>query len=122
MPRSLAPLMQPRSVAIIGASPAVNRGHQAMRNLLGHGYEGQIFPVNPRYEEVLGRRCYPSIGAVDAPLDLVVIATPGETVPGLVEDAGRAGVRAAIVPSAGFAEYGADGARLQREMVEAAVR
>src|SRR3972149_7144863 len=118
--RDLSPLMAPKSVAIIGASqrssPALNReprGNRVIRNLKNFGYSGRIVTVNPKYTEVMDCPCYPDIAAIPEPVDCVVSAVPNRHVPDLLESASAAGVRAAVVVSAGFAEIGGEGKESQ---------
>jgi acetate---CoA ligase (ADP-forming) len=121
--RDLAPLMNPRSVAIIGASQrsasALNReprGNRVIRNLKSFGYPGQIVAVNPKYSQVMDYPCYPEISAIPQPVDCVVLAVPNRQVPDLLESAAASGVRAAVVFSAGFAETGAEGKQRQARL------
>jgi len=123
--RDLSPLMNPRSVAIVGASQrgasALNReprGNRVIRNLRAFGYPGRIIAINPKYSEVMDCPCYPDLAAVPEPAECVILAVPNRHVPDLLDSAVDAGVRAAVVFSAGFAETGAEGkerqARLER--------
>lgn len=121
--RDLAPLINPRSVAIIGASQrsasALNReprGNRVIRNLKSFGYPGRIVTVNPKYSEVMGYPCYADIAAIPEPVDCVVLAVPNRHVPDLLDAAANAGVRAAVVFSAGFAEIGAEGKERQARL------
>src|SRR5215510_3598511 len=111
---SLIPIFNPRSLAVLGATekPA-SVGRTVLRNLLDQPFGATIFPVNPSRSNVLGIRCYPSIGAIGEQVDLAVVVTTAETVAGVLEECVDAGVRGAIVISAGFAELGAEG--LERE-------
>ena len=119
----LAPLLEPASVAVIGASERKGSiGGVLMRNMVGARFPGKLFAVNPRHSSIHGIRCYPSIDALPQAVDLAVIATPASTVPGLIEQCGRAGVRAAVVISAGFGESGADGRALEQAMLDNARR
>ncbi|MRR58734.1 MAG: CoA-binding protein, partial [Deltaproteobacteria bacterium] len=106
-------LFYPKSVALVGASPHEEKlGGIALRNLMG--LKGNVYPVNPSYDEMLGIRCYPSISAVPGVVDLSVIMRPAVEVPGiLAEHAGKA--RFVLIVSAGFAEVGA--AALQEEII-----
>ena len=115
--------MNPRSVAIIGASQrgssALNReprGNRVIRNLKNFGYPGRIVTVNPKYNEVMDCPCYPDIAAIPEPVDCVVLAVPNRHVPDLLDSAAAAGVRAAVVFSAGFAETGAEGKERQARL------
>ena len=115
----LTPIFQPKSVAVIGATekPA-SVGRTVLRNLLDQPFGATIFPVNPTRSNVLGIRCYPSVAAIGEPVDLAVVITPAATVASVLQDCVDAGVQAAIVISAGFAELGAQGAqRIERFVV-----
>ncbi len=119
----LTPLLQPRSVGVIGASEREHSlGNVVIKNILEGGFKGRLFAVNPKHETVLGVQCHKSVEDVPHRLDLVVIALKSEKVPAVMDACGRAGVRAAIVLTAGFAETGARGALLERQTVDAARR
>lgn len=119
----LAPLMEPRSVGIIGASAQEGSvGELLIRNMQEAGYRGKLFAINPKHKEVRGLPCHPSVEDVPQRLDLAVIATRAETVPMLVDACGRAGAKAVLVLSSGFTENGARGAALERSVVESARR
>src|SRR5262249_28964032 len=111
---SLTPIFHPRSVAVIWATekPA-SVGRTVLRNLLDQPFGATIFPVNPSRSNVLGIRCYPNIAAIGEHVDLAVVITPAETVAAVLQECVDAGVGGAIVISAGFAEFGAEG--LERE-------
>jgi acetyltransferase len=115
--RSLEAVFHPRSVAVIGASERPNSvGHSVLWNLTAHPFGGVVYPVNPKHHELLGLACYARIGDVPAQVDLAVIATPAPSVPEIVGACGAAGVKAAIVLSAGFRETGAEGLRLEQQL------
>ncbi|MEQ8717883.1 MAG: GNAT family N-acetyltransferase [Acidimicrobiales bacterium] len=116
---SIEPILQPRSVAVVGASRREDSiGHAVLRNLLNGGYEGTVHPVNRSAESVLGVRTYPSVGEIDEAVDLAVVAVPAPDVIGVIDDCAAAGVPAVLVISAGFAETGPEGARLESELAE----
>ena len=118
-----APLFEPAAVAIVGAGGRKGSvGSVLIENMLAAGYRGQLYAVNPKHREVLGVPCFPAIGEVPRRVDLAVIATPAPTVPGIIEQCGAAGVRAAVVISAGFSEAGPAGAKLERALLENARR
>jgi len=120
---SLRSFFAPRSVAVIGASDVPGSvGLSLMRNLTQTPFGGQVFAVNPNRADVFGRRAYPTVAAVPQAIDLAVIATPASAVPHNVRQCVEAGVPAAIVISAGFKEQGADGAALEREVLDEARR
>lgn len=91
-----------------------------LRNLEEAGFAGPIFLVNPRHTQLNGHRVYPDIKSLPEYVDLAIVATPPDQVPGVIRDLGSAGTKAAIVLTAGFGEFGVRGKALQREMVEAA--
>jgi acetyltransferase len=113
--RNFDHLFQPRSVVLVGASCQKNSvGQIIARNLVGAGFEGPVWFVNPKHRRIEGRECFPTIEALPAAADLAVIATPAETVPGLIDRLGIKGTRAAIVITAGIRDD------LQRAMLQAA--
>ncbi|HRH98599.1 MAG TPA: acetate--CoA ligase family protein [Prosthecobacter sp.] len=118
---SLEAFFQPRSIALIGATERVGSVGRAMWENL-HGFGGAVFPVNGKRAEVLGVKAFPNIAALPEVPELVIIVTPAVTVPQIVEEAGAAGVKAVVVISAGFKETGAEGAELERRLLEAAKR
>jgi acetyltransferase len=110
-------MFQPQSVAVIGATAREGSvARTVLENLSKGSFAGSIFPVNPRHEEVLGVPCYKNIEAVPEKIDLAVIITPAPSVPGIVAECVRAGVRAAVIISAGFKERGSEGARLEEQI------
>jgi acetyltransferase len=105
----LAPLMKPKSIAVIGASQRMTRATRVIANLLRFGYRGRIFPINPKYDDVCGLPCFPDLASTPAPAETVVVAIPAEQVPPVLTAAVDSGVRAAVVLSSGFAEAGPAG-------------
>jgi len=97
-------------------------GNIVWLNLAAGGLRGGLFPVNPKHARVHGQRAYPRLDQLPARPDLAVIVTPGRSVPGIIEEAGVQGIKAAIVLSSGFAEAGPEGVALQDEMLAAARR
>ena len=115
---SLQSFFAPRSVAVIGASSRHGSiGGELFRNVLHGEFTGAAYPVNPRGDSVSGVRAYPSVSEVPDPVDLAVIAVPGDRVIGAVREALEKGVRALCVISAGFAETGAAGRERQDELL-----
>jgi acetyltransferase len=116
-------IFHPRSIAIIGATEKPGSvGRTILWNLLSSPFGGTVFPVNPTRRAVLGVKAYSSLAAIGEPVDLAVIVTPARTVPGLVDECGRAGVQGVIIISAGFKEVGPEGAALEEQVLEAANR
>src|SRR6476620_6266860 len=116
-PSPLAPIFHPRTVAVIGATekPA-SVGRTILRNLMEQPSGATIFPINPHRPNVLGIRCYPNIASIGEQIDLAIVVTPAATVPDVLQEGVDAGVRSAIVISAGFAELGADGRALENKI------
>ncbi|GAB6040715.1 bifunctional acetate--CoA ligase family protein/GNAT family N-acetyltransferase [Endothiovibrio diazotrophicus] len=116
-------LFEPRSVAVFGASDRADAvGALVFKNMLESGFEGPVYPINPKRDAVQGHPAYPDLESLGKPVDLAVITTPAATVPAIIESCGRHGVRAAVILSAGFREVGAEGERLEKALVENARR
>ena len=101
----------PRSVAVVGASRKIMKaGHVIFKNFVDNKrrgiFKGELYPVNPREDYILGFKCYPSISAIIGDLELVVVVVPAEVVPGVMMEAAAKGVKAAVVISGGFSEIG----------------
>lgn len=122
-PQPLDAIFQPGTVAVIGASPKEDSlGYVVLQNLLGPSFKGTVFPVNPHYTSFSGKQVYSSVTQIETPVDLAVIVTPAPVVGKVIEDCVKAGVKGAIVISAGFKERGDKGARLEQELVALAAR
>jgi acetate---CoA ligase (ADP-forming) len=118
---SLAALLHPRSIAVVGASQNPQKvGGMPVRLLSELGYAGSVHPINPAAPEVQGLRAFAALADVPAPPDLAVIAVPAAAVEAALREAAQAGVRAAIVLSSGFAEVGGVGVAMQERLVEIA--
>jgi len=119
--RNFDKLFQPATVALIGASDRPGSvGAVVLRNLRRAGFRGELMLVNPHHQTVDGMRVYPDIASLPRPADLAIIATPPDTVPGLVAELGAHGTRAAVVITAGFGELGERGRALQQAALDAA--
>lgn len=113
----LEPLLNPASIAIVGASNNAARiGGMPIAHLTKFGYQGRIYPINPKYEQVFGLRCHADIESLPEAPDLVVLAIAAADVLAMLKRCAARGVRAVIVYAAGFAEEGARGAALQAEL------
>jgi acetyltransferase len=113
----------PQNIAVIGATERADSiGRTLVRNLFSSPFGGAVFPINPKRRSVLGIKTHPRLGDVPDPIDLAIVVTPAPTVPALIGECVEAEVRAAIVISAGFKELGAEGAALERRIVEQARR
>ncbi len=114
-------IFSPRNVAVIGATETPNSvGRTVLWNLVSNPFGGTVFPVNPKRSNVLGVRAYPNIAAVPEKVDLAVIVTPAPVVPGVIAECVEAGVKGAIIISAGFKEMGPPGEELGRRVLETA--
>ena len=114
-------LMKPRAVAVIGASNEQGKiGNSVMRNLIDGGYAGEIHPVNPKADEICGRKAYRSIADVPGEVDVAVFTIPAKFVPAALEETGAKRVPAAVLIPSGFAETGNE--ELQEQVVEIARR
>lgn len=108
-------LMNPKSIAVVGASRRMARGTRVLVNLKQTNWAGTAYAINPRYDDVEGFACYPSVSAVPGQVECVVVAVPADRVPGVLDDAFAAGTRAAVILSSGFGEGGhADAERVGR--------
>ncbi|EXI91547.1 MAG: succinyl-CoA synthetase subunit alpha [Candidatus Accumulibacter sp. BA-94] len=117
----LTTLFEPKSVAVIGASDRENSvGAVLFKNILESGYKGRLYPINTGHPTVQGVPAYKSIEEISARVELAVVVTRPQTVPRLIEQCGRSGVKNAIVITSGFAEAGHSGAALERKMMEIA--
>ena len=112
----------PKGVAVVGATP---EPYSSGRNLLVNltlGYQGPVYPVNPKYDEILGFKCYPRISDINGPLDLALILVPAQAVPQVLEECIIKGVRGAMIESSGFAEVGPEGKAIQDQCLTIAHR
>lgn len=120
-PASVAELMNPASVAIVGASEdSCKFGGRILHVLKNQGYQGGILPINPARETVLGYKAYPSIPDLPHPPDLVILAIPRDHIVQAISHCGDIGVKGVIVVTSGFSEAGEDGARFEQQMLDAA--
>jgi acetyltransferase len=119
----ISKILQPKSLALFGASNALSKpGGVILRNLVEGPFQGRVIPINPKHAEILGLPVYSSLDAVAEAPELAVIATPAQTVPGILEQCGRRGITSAVIVSAGFQEAGPEGQRLEQELETVARR
>ena len=117
----LESLFSPQSIAVVGASANPEKlGFNVIDNVIKYGFKGQVYPVNPGTEEILGKKCYASVVDIPDPVDLAVIVVPNKFVAQVMKDCGEKGVGAAIIITAGFREAGAEGRQMEREVIEIA--
>jgi acetyltransferase len=121
--QALRAIFAPATVAVVGANDREGSvGRTVLWNLITHPFGGTVFPVNPLRANVLGIKAYRDLASLPEPVDLAVIVTPAPTVPAVIADCVRTGVKGAIVISAGFKETGAAGAELERQVLAEARR
>ncbi len=107
----------PRGVAVIGATDSMVKGGFHLVNNARLGYKGKIYPVNPKYREILGIPCYPDIGSIPDNFDMAVYFIPAKFLPDTIRSCAARGVKGIIIQSAGFSEVGPEGRKLQEDSV-----
>lgn len=111
-------LFSPRGIAIVGATEdAARAGGQTVNALTQYGYRGGVYPVNPKYQELAGLKCFASLAEIDGPVDVAVIALPAASAVAMVKSCGELHIPYAVVLGSGFRETGAEGLERQNEMV-----
>lgn len=114
-------IFYPESVAVVGASSKQsNLGRNIIHNIVAWEYKGEVFPVNPRGEDVLGYKGYRSLAAIPAKVQLVVAFVPAKVIPDVVDQCVELGIKCLAVPAAGFSEFGDEGKALEKRVVEKA--
>jgi len=111
-------VFEANSIAVVGASPNKDRpGYTLINSMLIHGFGGAVYPINPKYPEILGQKCYPSLGQIPGDVDLVFFAVAGNAIPDLLDECARKKVKAIVIISAGFSESSEQGAQLETRIV-----
>ncbi len=120
---SIAAVLRPRSIAVVGAGRRPgNVGHEVVRSLLAGDFTGTVYPINPFARAICGVPAFSNLSSLPEPIDLAIVAVPADGVPGVIEEAALSGVRAVTVITAGFAETGSSGAKVETELLTAARR
>jgi acetyltransferase len=110
-------LFKPESVAVIGASREKGKlGYVIMEMITDFGYEGKVYPINPKADEIFGMKAYPAVTAVGQKIDLAIGSVPASLILKVAEECGKAGVKALVVIASGFKEVGGEGERMQEEL------
>ncbi|HRY22403.1 MAG TPA: acetate--CoA ligase family protein [Candidatus Dojkabacteria bacterium] len=110
-------ILSPKSIAIVGVSQDSEKiGSVILKNLINGGYNGKIYPINPKYEELQGRKVYPNILAIPEDIDMVCIAIPHQFVEDVVDQCVEKRVKSVLIISAGFREVGPEGAQLEERI------
>ncbi|MCJ7593996.1 MAG: CoA-binding protein [Desulfobacterales bacterium] len=116
--RGLDYVLNPSSVAVIGASPSFAKwGQMILSNIMAAGFQGRVFPVNPKEETIYGLPVYKRVIEIPEAVDLALITTPAEMVPEILKDCGEKAVKAVVIVSSGFGETDEEGRRLEKEIV-----
>lgn len=119
--KGIEALFKPRSIAVVGASSTKGKlGNDVMRNLIDSGFEGRIYPINPKGGEILGQKAYRSVTDIAGDVDVAVIVIPARFVLPVVEECGEKGVKALVIITAGFKEIGHEGQEAEKKLVEMA--
>ncbi|MEM3506891.1 MAG: CoA-binding protein [Candidatus Bathyarchaeia archaeon] len=112
-------IFNPSSVAIIGASRDPGKtGYIILENIIKAGFKGKIYPINPKADEILGLKAYPSIESIEEQIDLAIVIVPAPVVPSVVEQCSKKGVKGIVVISGGFSETGVEGEKLEKAIAE----
>ena len=121
--QDLHDLFYPKSIAVIGASGTPGKlGWNVFTNLVSHNFRGMLYPINPKADEIQGLKAYPCISAVPESVDVAIILVSAGVTPDVIEECCQCGVRYIVVESAGFAELGPDGKKIELRMKEIADR
>ena len=114
-------ILAPSGIAVVGASAdPTKRGYKAMVGLINGGYQGHIYPINPKADHILGVQAWPSLTEMPGCPELALLCTPAASVPALIAECGRRGVKGAVILASGFGETGEEGAALEAQMMEIA--
>jgi acyl-CoA synthetase (NDP forming) len=114
-------MLRPKSVAVIGASTSPDKlGHEILKNILDGGYQGAVYPINPKADTILDLPCHTNVKELKEPPDLAVLIIPARFVPQAIQDCGEKGVKGAVIITGGFSEAGAEGEELQQQTTEVA--
>jgi acetyltransferase len=113
----------PKSVAIVGASQNKGKvGYEILNNMIESGFEGKIFPINPKAESIQGLQCYGDLESTGQTPDLVIVIVPAKIVPAIMQQCAVVGVKAVVIITAGFKEVGEEGRKLEKEISQIARR
>ena len=117
----LESFFNPKSVAIVGASRQKSKvGYEILANMMGAGYQGEIYPVNPQADTIEGLKCYPDLESIKKVPELVIIVVPAKIVPAIMQQCAKVGTRAVIIITAGFKEVGKEGRELEEQISQTA--
>ncbi|MCB0522233.1 MAG: GNAT family N-acetyltransferase [Lewinellaceae bacterium] len=118
MIHQLDKIFKPKSIAVVGASTKADSvGHSIFKNLIENNFKGEVYPINPKASEILGKKAYPNLAEVPEKIDLAVVVVPSKFVPAVVEECGQAGVGGLIIISAGFKEAGEEGEKMVEQIL-----
>jgi acyl-CoA synthetase (NDP forming) len=120
MESDLKYFFEPKGIAVVGATPQANKGGNNLLKNVALGYKGAIYPINPKYKEIMGIKTYPAVSAIDGLVDLALIFIPAIQTPGVLSQCVAKGMKGAILENSGFAEVGPEGEALQDECINIA--
>lgn len=121
--QALGHILYPQSIAVIGASKdPLKWGHMLLASILNGGYQGKVYPINPREDEIEGLKCFPSVSDVPEDVDLAIVVVPANIVGNVIQECVDKDVKGAVIITSGFAETGAEGRKIQDEVVKIARR
>ncbi len=113
----------PKGVAVVGASASPDKlGYAVLNNIIQYGYQGGIYPINPKATEILGFSAFPTVKDIPGPVDLAVVLVPNKAVPVVLEECGQRGIQGAVIITAGFRETGKEGRALEQQLIDIAHR
>lgn len=111
----------PKSVAIVGASRQKSKvGYEILSNMIGAGYQGKIYPVNPQADTIEGLKCYPDLKSIGDVPELVIVIVPAKIVPAIMQQCAKIGAKSVIIITAGFKEVGEEGRKLEKQVIQIA--
>ncbi|MEG6615271.1 acetate--CoA ligase family protein [Peptococcaceae bacterium 1198_IL3148] len=115
----LTSFLNPQSVAVIGASNSPGKiGYAVIQNIVNSGFKGKVYPINPKYDQINGLKCFPSLTAINEVVELAILAVPANVCLNIAEEAAGLGIKNLIVLSAGFKETGTEGMELEKKLVQ----
>jgi acetyltransferase len=119
--KKIEKLFNPKNIAVIGATDRESSvGESLMNNLISNDFQGDIYPVNPRRDKVKDIKAYSNVGEIPEKIDLAIIVTPAKTIPFIMEECGQIGVENVLIISSGFEEVGAEGAKMNSQVLNSA--
>ncbi|MHA2092367.1 MAG: acetate--CoA ligase family protein, partial [Candidatus Kariarchaeaceae archaeon] len=118
---NLETMFSPKTIAVVGASRKPESiGRAILKNIIDFGFEGAVYPVNPKADSVSSIRCYPNLSSINDPIDLVIVVVPAKYVLSVIKEAAELGAKSAVIITAGFKEIGGEGIDMENEIIRIA--